>query len=284
MTDVVAEENDRVVLPRPVRPIARRGPFMTIFRHRKILLRTTLVDLKGLYAGSLLGIVWIGIGPLLLLCLYASIYLVIFRFRPTELTQVGYVLYIFSGLVPFLAFSSSLGSGAASLASNKQVLLNTVFPAELLPFRAVLVNSVSLLAGLVIVLVVDAALDQPSVWAMALPVLVVLQIMFTAGVIWVISLANLVVRDIQQSLTYVTLALLIATPIAYTPDMIPPTLQPLIWINPLAYYVICYQHVLVLNAMPPTWAMIAATIAALVSFTVGFRMFQHAKQVIFDYA
>lgn len=273
--------------PRASRPsgsVPWYGPFTTIFKHRKILLRTALVDLKGLYAGSLLGVFWVGMGPFLLLCLYATIYVVIFRFRPTEMTQAAYVLYIFSGLVPFLAFSSSLGSGAASLSANKQVLLNTVFPAELVPLRAVLVNSVSLLAGLAIVLVVDAVLDQASPYALLLPVLVVLQVMFSAGVVWVVALANLVIRDIQQGLTYLTLALLIATPIAYTPDMIPATLQPLIWINPLAYYVICYQHVLVLNTLPPAGIMIAATVAACVSFAAGYRMFQHAKQVIFDYA
>ena len=56
------------------------------------------------------------------------------------------------------------------------------------------------------------------------------------GVCWVLSLVNLIFKDIQQVLTYVTIMLLVASPIAYTPDMLPPQLRLLIYINPLALF------------------------------------------------
>jgi lipopolysaccharide transport system permease protein len=259
-------------------------PFRTVYRHRRLLLRTGRVELRSLYAGSLLGLLWVLLGPILLLSLYAAIYVFIFRIRPAELTQAAYVLYIFSGLVPFMAFSSSLMAGATSLSLNKQVLLNTVFPAELVPLRAVLVNSVSIVSGLLVVCAVDALLDKVAAWTLLLPVIIILQIMFVTGIAWILSLANLVVRDIQPLLTFVTLALLIATPIAYTPDMIPSTLAPLIWCNPLAYFVMSFQYVLVLNTMPPFQIAAAALVAAVTSFAFGHWVFQRAKQVMFDYA
>ena len=260
------------------------GPFRTVYRHRRLLISTALVNLKSMYAGSVLGILWIALGPVFLLSLYATIYVVVFGIRPLEMTQTQYVLYIFSGLVPFIGFSGALMTGSTSLSTDKQVLLNTVFPAELVPIRAVLVSSASFGVGLVVLLAADFVLDQPSAWGLLLPFILLLQTLFVCGVVWVLSLATLILRDVQQVLAYVTIALLIATPIAYTPDMIPPALRLLIWVNPLAYYVICYQHILVLNSPPPTGILIAAVIAGLVSFNLGFAVFQRAKQVFFDYA
>jgi lipopolysaccharide transport system permease protein len=242
------------------------------------------VELRSLYAGSLLGLFWVVVGPIVLLSLYAVIYIFIFRIRPTTLSQGMYVLHIFSGLVPFMAFSASLFAGSTSLSLNKQVLLNTVFPAELVPLRAVLVNSVTIVSGLAVVCLLGAFLGQLSAWVLLLPLIIVLQVMFVAGLVWILSLANLVLRDIQPILTFVLLALLIATPIAYTPDMIPGGLAPIIWCNPLAYFVMSYQYALVLQTMPPIHIAAAALIAGVTSFGFGYWVFQRAKLVMFDYA
>ena len=47
--------------------------------------------------------------------------------------------------------------------------------------------------------------------------------MMTMGVVWGFSIANLVVKDVQQMIGYIVMVLLIVSPIAYTPDMVPPT-------------------------------------------------------------
>ena len=260
------------------------APFSEVFAHRQILLRTALVDLRGLYAGSLLGLFWIMAGPLILLTLYGMIYMVIFQIRPVSLTQPQYVLYIFSGLVPYLAFAGSLVAGAGSVSANRDVLLNTVFPAELIPLRTVIVNSTVLLAGVVIVFVADLLIDTISPWAVLVPVFMILQLMFVAGVTWILSLVTLVFRDIQQVLGYLMLILLVMTPIAYTPDMVPANLKFIVYVNPLAYYVVCYQHLLVLNEVPPPFFLIGASAAAIIAYVVGFTTFRRAKQVFFDYA
>lgn len=258
-------------------------PFRVVAAHRRLLAATILSELRGLYAGSLLGMIWITVGPLLLLALYATIYAVIFRFRPSDMTQAGYVLYICAGLMPFIAFATALGAGATSLSANKQVLLNTVFPAELIPLRVVLVNSTTVVVGLGVVVAIDAALDVTSPLTLLIPVLVLFQVLFVSGVVWILGLLNLIVRDVQQSLTFVVLALLVITPIAYTPSMVPALLAPVIYANPLAYYVVCYQHIVVLNELPPTGMLAGALLAGPLSFCGGYLLFRHAKQSFFDY-
>lgn len=259
------------------------APFAAIGRHWEILARATTIALKTKFAGSLLGLIWLVVGPLLLLSLYATIYAVIFKIRPTGMTQIGYVLYVFSGLVPFLAFSAGLTAGTMSLTVNKELLLNTVFPAEFVPLREVLSNSLTIVTGLALVAIINLVVGTYSIWWLLLPVVILFQLMFVTGIVWLLSLANLVIRDIEQLLSLITIALLIVTPIAYTPDMIPASLKAIIYVNPLSYYVIAFQYILVLNTMPPIEILIIGSVISIFSFCGGYYVFRRAKQVMFDY-
>ena len=58
-----------------------------------------------------------------------------------------------------------------------------------------------------------------------------------------LSLLNVIFRDIQNLLTPVLMIMLIISPIAYTPEIVPDSLKPLIVLNPFAYFVVAYQQV-----------------------------------------
>jgi lipopolysaccharide transport system permease protein len=261
------------------------GPFHLLAKYHAVLLRTAAIEIRALYAGSALGALWVVLGPLLLLSLYAVVYVMIFRIQPATLSPGEYVLYVFAGLVPTIAFAMALAAGSNSLVQNKQVLLNTVFPAELLPLRAVLVQSVPLPVGLALVaLAVLAVKGSLSAAALIVPLLVVLQIMFVAGIVWVLALLTLALRDIQQLLQYVALILLIVTPIAYTPDMIPASLRLLMHGNPLYYFTAAFQASLVYGVLPPLPILAGCMTLALVSFLAGYWLFRRVKMSFYDYA
>ena len=260
------------------------APWRMIVQYRGILLSTTKVEMRGMYAGSMLGILWLVLGPLMLLTLYTVIYAVVFKFRPSGMEQIEYVLYIFCGLVPFLGFATSLISGSTSVAMNKQVLFNTVFPPELIPLRSVLVSGASILAGLFLVVIGVVFFAQPSATLLMIPVILILQSMFVTGLVWVLSLLSLIVRDIQQILSYVTIMLMIMSPIAYTPEMMPIKLKILVYINPLSYYLISFQKVILLNEIPSTWILIMIFTLSIASFGSGYWMFRKGKEIFFDYA
>ena len=259
-------------------------PITLIAGRRFILASTTITELRRRYAGSVFGPTWVVLGPALLMALYTVIYAVVFRVRPLDFSQADYIIYIFCGLVPYLGFSEALLSGSTSLSANKEMLLNTMFPADLVPLRAVLIASVSTVVGLLLLVVGNGAIGHFSWTLLLVPVVVVLQVAFVTGVVWVLSLANLVMRDIQQFLVYLNVVLLIASPIAYTPSMIPSSIKLLIYINPLSYFVISMQHLVLLGTLPPPGIAIGAIILSLTSFFAGHWVFRRAKTVFFDYA
>jgi lipopolysaccharide transport system permease protein len=260
------------------------APVRLIWSRRDLLLSTVKVALRQRYAGATLGMAWVILGPLLLLALYSAIYLIVFRVRPAKMDPEIYVLYIFAGMVPFMSFSQGLIQGTIALSADRDILLNTVFPAELVPLREVAVSVASLGAGLAMIAVPAAVLGRFSLAWLMVPFVVTLLLMFLTGIVWVLSLANLVLKDIQQILTYVTLVLMVASPIAYTPDMLPASLNVLIYFNPLAYFIICMQSIIVLGTLPAWPILVGVVVMSLGSFFAGGWIFNRAKTVLFDYA
>lgn len=260
------------------------APFQMIWTHRRMLNATTNVELRQIYAGSALGIAWAWLGPLLLLALYSLIYAFIFRIKPAGMEQSEYILYVFAGLGPFLAFSQALISGALALGKSRQLLLNTVFPADLLPVRTVLVASASLPTSLGVVIVASIIYGHPSALTLLVVPVVAGQLMLSFGLAWMLSLLVLLLRDIQQLLQYISMVLMIATPIAYTPDMIPHAIRFAMWFNPLTYYVVAYQDLIVFGRLPPLPIIAGIFVISIGGFWLGGWVFNRTKREMLEYA
>jgi homopolymeric O-antigen transport system permease protein len=256
-----------------------------LINYRGRLLEAVISDIRQRYHGSILGILWIMIYPLLQLSIYAALYSVVFKIRPSGLTELGYVVLVFSGLVPLMAFGEALSSATSSLSSNKDLLLNTVFPVELIPLRAVLTAQPSALFGLLVTLIVGFSIGSTSWQAILLvPVFWLLLIMFVTGLGWILSLIMMAVSDVQHGLGIVIMLLFILSPFAYTPEMMPAALKYVIYINPLSYFVLVFQQLICYGVWPDPFIVAGAFLLAFVSFFMGLMFFNKTKVLFFDYA
>lgn len=240
-------------------------------------------DVRAKYAGSVAGLFWMVLSPLILLTLYSLVYLVIFRVQPASMTQHGYVLYILSGMVPFLGFADALTTGSSSLSSNKAILLNTVYPAELVPLRAVLASHAMTIVGLGLVVLAALFLGSYSWALLLLPALLLFQVMLVLGIAWVLSLMSLLLQDISHALGFVTMLLLIMSPIAYTPDMVPDKLRLIIYLNPLSYFITSFQEIVAFGRIPSMSTLAVIVCLGIASSWSGYWMFHRVKKVFFDY-
>lgn len=254
-------------------------------RCRRLLIDSVKTDLRQRYAGSALGFGWAILYPALLLSIYATLYAFVFRIRPDGLTELSYVVLVFSGLVPLLSFNEALMAATGTLLANRGLLLNTVFPAELIPVRAVVAAQVPCFVGLCITLVM-AVLQGRASWMTPIAVLVawVLLVIFTIGLGWILSLVNLLLRDVQQGLSLVLMSLFMLSPVAYTPSMVPDGLKLILYVNPLAYFVTTFQAAICYGTLPDISTGIAIVSMSLISGTLGFWFFRRTRFVFFDYA
>jgi len=256
-----------------------------IFIYRKRLFEGIYQDVRQKYVGSLFGMTWAVLLPLLQLGIYAGLYYFIFKVRPSGLNEFGYVMLVCSGLVPLMAFNEIVIGAMNSLAANKSLLMNTVFPAEFIPLRAGIAGHATSLIGLAITLVAGYATGCASWQAIILvPVFWIFLAMFAMGIGWLLSLATLVVRDIQYSMGIILMLAMLLSPFAYTADMVPRLLKPLIYMNPLSYFVLCFQSLICYGTWPPWHIACIAAFLGTFSFLAGLQIFQRVKYVFFDYA
>lgn len=256
---------------------------LTAYRHRVI--EGVLQDIRQRYIGSIFGSFWLFIFPIGQLGIYAVVYALIFKIRVPGLTQMGYVLLIFSGLVPLMAFNLALTAATSSLSSNKNLLLNTIFPAELIPVRAALSGHMISLVGLVITLILSAVIGRLSWEALIfIPIFWIILLMFAIGLGWILSLLSLVARDIQHGLGLAMILITILSPFAYTPEMVPASLRAIIYFNPMSYFVLSFQKLICYGELPNTFDAFGALFIGISCFFTGFSIFQRAKYVFFDYA
>ena len=75
----------------------------TLVTHVRLLAAITRVELSKKYAGSVLGASWLVLQPALLLSVYLFVYLVVFKMRFPGFSSLGYALYVFTGLIPYMA-------------------------------------------------------------------------------------------------------------------------------------------------------------------------------------
>jgi lipopolysaccharide transport system permease protein len=261
----------------------RQGSARYLRSHRRLLLRVTRNELAARYAGSHLGLFWVLLAPGFVLVVYAVTYVAIFKIRLAGLTSTEYVIFIFSGLVPYLMAADALANGVGSVLANKYVLSNTVFPIDLAPVKAVLSSQMIMAVGMAVTVVGSALVGTLRWTVVLLPVIWAMQAVGLMGIVWFISLLNVIFRDIQNFLTPILMMMLIISPIAYTPEIVPQSLKPLILLNPFAYFVVAYQQILVLGLLPSPAHAVVMIVLAVVPFVLGSWFFATAKRVIIDY-
>ncbi|MDJ0734361.1 MAG: ABC transporter permease [Nostocaceae cyanobacterium] len=256
-------------------------PFTTLLRHRLMLYQTTINEIKTRYAGSVLGLMWLVIYPLLFLGTYAIVYLYIFKIRFPNLSSNEYVALIFCGLIPFLGFSEALSAGVPSVVASSNLIKNTLFPIELVPVKAVFVGQATQLMGMGLLLIALLLIGKLSILSPIFILVWVCQILFTIGLVWILSSLNVYIRDIQNIIAIVILILMMLSPIAYTEAMVPASMRPFLAINPLYYMIIAYQSVLMLNQFPLR-IFVPLISMSLGIYILGFWFFTRMKKIFSD--
>jgi homopolymeric O-antigen transport system permease protein len=258
------------------------APFQLFWKHRLLLLQTTRNEIRARYAGSVLGLAWMVIYPLLFLAVYALVYLYIFKVRFGLFNSNEYVVLIFCGLIPFLGFSEGLSLGVGSVTGNANLIKNTLFPIELIPVKTVMVTQSTQAVGFILLLATLVLIGKFSAWTLLFPIIWLCQVLFTIGLVWILSSLNVFLRDLQNIIAVVILMLMMVSPIAYTAEMVPKGLRPFLAINPLYYMITAYQDCLMMRRFPREGILFVLLFLSVTTFWIGHWFFNRMKRVFAD--
>jgi len=263
------------------RPSAAALP-RAVWRARAVVAALVVRDLRGRYVGSTLGLFWSVVNPLAQLAIYTFVFSTVLSVR-FGTSDVPFVLYLAAALFPWLAFQESVLRSATCLVDNSVLVKRVVFPIEVLPVQIAVTALVHQLIALVLLLGLMVALGvSPHLSILALPLLVVLQLLLTIGIGWTVAALHVYFRDTAQLLGVLFPMWFYLTPIIYPTQLVPAGLRPLLALNPLSALVEAYRDVLLHGVVPFGARELWLAAVSLGALALGAVVFTRARRDFAD--
>ena len=253
-----------------------------LLRYRLVLFAMVVQAMRDRIAGSILGVFFLVLYPLIFLAVYSTVFIYILRVRLPDMSSGMYTIVIFCGLVPFLAFSEAFSVGTTSTVGNAGLVKNIIFPYQLLPAKDAITSYCSMASGFLMLLAAAIWTSGLSLSQLLLPLVFLLQVLFTIGVVWITSTINVFFRDLQKMMPVIILFLMMISPISYTREMMPPELDQYLLFNPMSWFIFVYRDIMLFGIIP--WKDLAVIVAfTLVTFWAGFGLTKRLRPMVFDF-
>ncbi|MEH1892450.1 MAG: ABC transporter permease [Nostoc sp.] len=253
------------------------------------LLRTLVRrDLEARYKGSVLGNLWPLLNQLSQLLIYTYVFSIVLRvklsIKSLPENNLTFGLWLFAGLLPWIAFSGGWMQSASSVVGQSNLVKKVVFPLGLLPLVPILSTFIESSFGLM-ALIFFVAVNTHTLHATLalLPLVWLTQLLLTAGLGYLAAGLTVFLRDIPQTLGVILNIWFYATPLVYPASAIPEQWQSLIfWLNPIAAIAEVYRDIVLVGEVKHWGEWGVASTIALIIFCCGFTVYKRLRPAFAD--
>ena len=235
-------------------------PVLCVTRNLGLIRSMARRDIAARYRGSMGDAAWTILNPLLLMLTYFFVFGIVLRARfGGDPSRAGFALYFLAGMLPWLPFSEAVGRAPGVVLEYRNFVKKLVFPIEILPVNITVAGLVTqvfaLLVFFVFLLVTRGSVPVTALW---LPVLVVPQILLTAGLSWFLAALGVYFRDLSQIMGYLLTLWFFLTPICYPEASLPQEALGVLSMNPMFVLVRGFRDCLLEGQAPafgPLWKL-----------------------------
>lgn len=220
---------------------------------RQLIVVMTRREIAARHAGTAVGVLWPYLQPLLSVAAYYLVFDIVFAMRLGEGASshaVGTFLVV--GALPWMAFCDAIGRGMSSLLEAGSLLQKNPLPPVLFPVRSVLASSVIYGPLMLLVAICYIPLHHLHSGVLALLPLMLMQLLMTVLLAYALAIFAAALRDVVQLVGFALSVGIYLTPILFPITMFPEGWRWLLWLNPMASYVLGYQSIL-LQGLWPSW-------------------------------
>jgi lipopolysaccharide transport system permease protein len=251
-----------------------------LWRHWRLISQLTRREIAGRYRGSAIGVLWAVLNPLLLLALYTFVFSAIFKMKwGAQIdSQSQFAIVVFAGLIVHGVFADCVNRAPGLVIANANYVKKVVFPLEVLPWVTVLaalfhagINLIVLLAFILV------EIRQIASSVVLVPLILLPLVLFTVGTSWFLASLGVFLRDIGQTIGFVTTLLLFLSPVFYPLSAVPSEYRSIVEWNFLTPMIEQLRAVAVFGRPPdwPQWALLLVTGYAVASG--GLYWFQRSR-------
>ncbi len=272
--------------PHKDHPATPKAMFRSLWHNRQLIWQMARRDISSRYRGSVIGLAWSFINPILLLLVYTFVFSGIFKSRwstDANESKTDFAIIIFAGLVVFNLFSELVNRSPGLIVFNVNYVKKVIFPLEILPWVALGSALFHAMISLFMLLLVEFIINLSIPWTIIFFPLILLPLIFASvGFAWFLAALGVFVRDIGQITSLFTMLLFFLSAIFYPVSAIPEKYQIWFQLNPLVPIIAESRNSLVFGE-PPNWVSlsIALLISLIIAFT-GFWWFQKVRKGFAD--
>ncbi len=259
--------------------------FTSIRAHWSLIRQLTRREIVSRYRGSLLGVLWAFLHPLLMLAVYTLVFRGAFglRWGREDESAMDFGLLLFAGLIVHALFAESIHRAPYLIVNHSNYVKKIVFPLEILAWTSLGSAVFHAVISACVLILFYGILHQSLHWTMLfVPVLLVPLVLVTLGISWFLASAGVFVRDIGHASGPLTTVMLFLSPVFYPLSAFPEAYRGLLYANPLTFLIVQAQDVLIWGNAP-SWAGIG--VYCLGSYFIawcGLLWFQKTRKAFAD--
>jgi len=251
----------------------------------KLLPPLLMRDIKERYAGSVMGVFWTFMQPLLFILLYWLVFSQIIKMRiHTDTGEIPFLVFLLSGLLPWFALSEGILRGASSIVDKGYIIKKVFYPSELFPISAAISSFIHHGIGFFVFLLIFF-ISKGGILPFQIPALVfllLLQIMLTIGLSLLLAAISVYLRDVLQLLGIAFQALFYLTTILYPITSVPKSLTRFIDLNPFTSLIEGYHNVILYGKYPEIGNILYISATTVIAMLSGVFIFRKLKKGFAD--
>jgi lipopolysaccharide transport system permease protein len=250
---------------------------------RELFYFFTWRDVKLKYKQTVLGVVWVGLQPLLMMIIFTLFFGRVLKIPSQDLP---YPIFVFSGLLVWNLFSSGLTGASNSLLNNAAIIKKIYFPRLIIPISAIIVSAVDFIVSFILFLALLVIYRQPVPLSVVFywPLAVTLGIIATLGPGLFLAALTVKYRDFRYVVPFVIQVLFFLTPVIYPISLLTyPSLHYLLAGSPMYAAVELFRHPLTNSIL--SWDLLVISISSgLIFLFIGLFYFKRTEDFFADLA
>ena len=250
--------------------------FRQIYQYRELLLTNVKKDIRGKYKGSVLGVIWSFLNPLLQVFVYYLVF-------PYLLGNVipNYLIYLITGLIPWTFFLSSVTGGTRCIKDNAGIIKKVYFPREILMISQVLSGLVNFYISCLIILIFCLFGGVGiSIHVLLVPFIALIQAVLSLGLILILGSIEPYIQDLEFIVQFILQMGFYGTPVIYTITQFQNAgwLLKIIEYNPLTVLLNAYRDCFLYHVWPDMNAILIVLAGSLLLLIIGMMIFRKLER------
>ncbi|QXH51540.1 ABC transporter permease [Pseudomonas fakonensis] len=266
-------------------PISPCEMLASLWRNRSLVRALVKREVFARYRGSVIGLAWSFLNPLLMLSVYTFVFSGVFssRWASAEDSKLDFAIILFVGLIVHGLFAECINRAPALVVSNVNYVKKVIFPLEILPWVSLGAALFHMAVSLIVLLLAQVAINQVLPWtAVFFPLVLLPLVLGIMGLTWFFSALGVYLRDLGQVTAIFTTIMLFMSAVFFPISALPERYHIWLHLNPLAVIIQEARKVLVMGQLPD-FSLLAAILGLGALFAwAGFAWFQRTRRGFAD--